>query len=144
MTGSADIITWVIVFVGWWVVDHQNSKRQRRIEELSQVEKCISMLHDLENDAINYHTGSVRDESLSRDIRLKIQRISKFLNNLNLIPIGQRNNLVKQVRRSITMENFDSSNFKPQDINHDLIANISESIDATKNVLDFQFKIKYY
>jgi hypothetical protein len=110
-----DIISWIVIFVGWYIVNRQNNNRETRKEVRASMLSLYRHLDEIEIDAIAYHTGD-GDPLLARKIKRDIDQIPAR------IALAQRGSMkcrysmyLIQFRQAITLNNFDSASFAPKD-----------------------------
>jgi hypothetical protein len=139
------IVPWVLVIVGWWFVNSQNNIREKRKEIRTLMDKIQSLLDDIESQAIQYHTS---EESSDLAFQLKRSLNQKLSNRLEILKLRSLNvdkcySLLKQFRQAVTLENFDTKSFKPQNISDDLITKIWLAKDKLSYELEKSFASKY-
>ena len=139
------IVPWVIVIAGWWLVNRQNNIREKRKEIRTIIDKVQSLLDEVESQAIQYHTNQ---ESSDLAFQLKRSLNQKLRNRLDILKLRSLDvekcyPLLKQFRQAVTLENFDTSNFKPQNISDDLIKNVWVAKDKLSHELEKSFASKY-
>src|SRR5687767_4253854 len=76
--GSA--ISWVVVFIGWLVVNRQHNKRETRKEVRAGLNDLIKLLDNIEDLSLEYHT-SESDLAKARKIRRGLAQIFPRLKN---------------------------------------------------------------
>jgi len=141
----AQTVTWLLVITGWGLVNRQNNIREKRKELRALLDKIQSFLDELEDQAIKYHTS---EQSAELAFHLKRSLNKKFQNKLSILKLR---NLdiekcyphLKQFRKAVTLENFDTADFKPRSISDDLIKNIWLSKENLSQELEKSFAKKY-
>lgn len=139
----APVGTWLIVVVGWWIVDRQNNRRETRKEKRAKLDRVQKDIVELETAACAYHTGLDHSESSAREIVVSIQRISNDVMGLSLLDPTTENDALISMRRSITLRNFDLSTHKPLDPSSTLIREVSDSAQALMTILELGFQKRY-
>jgi len=136
------IITWVIVNIGWWFVDNSNDKRETRKEIRATIEAMQALLDQLERNAVSYHTGDNPNEALASDIKRDLYR--KLPSKIQLL--GVRGLIVDSLgkpiinlRKSITLENFDSKQFKKLQLGDELIRRVGAAREEVGQQLEQVF-----
>jgi len=139
------IVTWVIVIAGWWLVNRQNNIREKRKEIRTLLDKIQSLLDEIESQAIQYHTSQQPSDLAFQLKRSLNQKLHNRLDILKLRSLNVNNcyPLLKQFRQAVTLKNFDTSSFKPQNISDDLIKNIWLAKDKLSHELENSFASKY-
>jgi hypothetical protein len=143
--GWAQVITWLLVILGWLLVNRQNNIREKRKEIRSLLDKIQSFLDEIEYQAIQYHTSQQSDElafQLKRNLNKKFQNKLSVLKLRNL-DIQNCYPHLKQLRQAVTLENFDTSGFKPKNISDDVIKNIWLAKENLSQELERCFAKKY-
>jgi hypothetical protein len=143
--GWTQIVTWISVIAGWWLVNRQNNIRENRKEIRALIDKIQLSLDEIESQAIQYNTNEQSSElafqlkrSLNQKLRSKLDVLK--LRKLNL---DKCDTFLKQFRQAVTLENFDTSSFRPQHISDDLIKKIWLTKDKLSNELEKCFAKKY-
>ncbi|MGR8935921.1 MAG: hypothetical protein ACU837_16305 [Gammaproteobacteria bacterium] len=141
----AQIITWTIVVIGWFVVDNRNNNRERRKEIRAIIDLLGKQLDAIELKAIQYHQGSHHSAQLAKDIKFSLQRTSQIIYREDLLAIEKgESKYYRDFKKSITLDNFDSfENFISQPDDSDLLYEISASKDALFNQIETNFHRKY-
>lgn len=138
------IITWLVIIIGWFIVNNQQNKREQRKERRAQIDIFNSNISQLEKKAISYHTNILHDEQLAREIKRKFDELRKFSLRIKLIDIKDLNRLIIALRRSITYENFDNGENHAQEAEDgELVAGIYISCDAFVDKMESRFHEKY-
>jgi len=143
LSAYAPIVTWLIVIIGWLVVNNQNNNRESRKELRTRIDCLRNQIEGVEAQAIKYHT-SVHDENLGLKIKLSIERIA---NDVNILGISLSNNfsfLVFQFRKSITLNNFDSHEHTILNADNELIQNIASAIQSLTIEIEKAYGNKYH
>ncbi len=143
--GWPQIVTWLLVISGWWLVNRQNNIREKRKEIRSILDKIQSLLDEIEIQAVQYHTSQ---ESSDLAFQLKRGLNQKLRNRLDILKLRNLDvkkcyPLLKQFRQAVTLINFDTSNFKPQNLSDDLIKNIWLAKDKLSQELEQIFSSHY-
>ena len=141
----SQVVTWLLVILGWWLVNRQNNIREKRKEIRAFIDKLQNSLDELESHAIKYHTSEKSDDlafSLKRSLNKKIPNKIALLKSRNL-DMNKCYPYMKQLRQAITLENFDTANFHPRDISDDLLKKIWLSKENLSHEIEMVFSKKY-
>ena len=138
----AQIIPWALVVGGWWIVNKQNNFRERRKETRAILNQLLDDLDAIEKQAFSYHTAKEALIELGRDIKISLSRISKDVARHDLLPSGKRHPIVK-LRQAITLKNFDTDCFQTQNVNCELLDEISATKDDLIDALEQHFQDHY-
>ena len=121
------IVTWLIVISGWWLVNRQNNIREKRKEIRALIDKVLFLIDEIEQQAIHYHTkAEMSDEiafQLKRGLHQKLRDKLKIL-NLREINTDSCSQPLKELRQAITLKNFDTTSFAQQNLSSNIITNI--------------------
>jgi len=132
-------ISWIVIFIGWAVVNYQNNCRETRKEIRAALLDLYKLLDGIEDAAFEYHTKT-GDPVIGRKIRRDIQQISSRIIMARRGPMKiDYAKLLAAFRKSITYDNFDSAKFvakSPQDLFFD-------TISESKRNLIFTLEIAY-
>jgi len=137
-----NVITWIVVIAGWFLINNQHNARESRKEVRSDLNGIKDALDSLENLAISYHTED-HDPHLANEIRLKISRISQMIKTARIISNEESNKCIIKLRKAITYDNFDSADHTPKEYGDEIISEISSSIDDIVHKLEKSFRDNY-
>ncbi len=141
--GIAQIITWVLVIIGWLIVNSQHNKRISRKETRDRLDQMGESLLKLEQVAIEYHTAKKRNDKLACSIRTAIERVSRAINRLGLATTAELNPKIIDLRRAITLQNFDSRKYERKDPSGEFIDRISHSTGELIDLLESKYLVRY-
>lgn len=139
----SQVVTWLIVFFGWVIVDRQHHNREERKEVRAALDTLEKMLDDLELKSIEFHQAALFDKKEAGRIQSSIQRVQSRIRRL---PFGQDQDVntgIIEIRRAITLRNFEVSSFTSQPEDGEISVTVSASRDFLMNVLDEQFKARF-
>lgn len=132
----ASIITWIIAAGGWFVVNNQNNSRETRKEINNKIYGLIKSIEDIEEGAIKFHTADIFDEYTTNKILGDIYRASQKVNALNGIGFSINTQAMISLKKAITLNNFDASSFKKQNMNSTIIYEIEDSTNNVISILE--------
>jgi len=141
----SQVITWLVVITGWYVVNDKNNDREKRKEVRSLIDSIQNMLDDIEKESIQYHTNK-QSEELSFQIKRNLNNnLSSKVNVLKLrgFEIGKCDKYRKQLRQAITLKNFDTNDFQPQAFSSEIIRDILISKGNFINEIEKCFSKNY-
>lgn len=136
-------ITWLIVIVGWMVINDQNNKRETRKEIRARIDIVRKWIESAEIKAIEYHT-SENNPPLARSIKSDIARISSTVNSIENILENDLPFLIFRFRSAVTLENFDATEHRVIEIDDDLIDGIAADTFALIDALEVGYSDKYH
>ncbi|NOQ64704.1 MAG: hypothetical protein GQ582_09355 [Methyloprofundus sp.] len=141
----AQIVTWLIVIAGWVFVNQQNNLREKRKEIRSLIDNLHVQLDDIEKKAVKYHTDEGTKElafQLKRDLNQKLRSKLKIL-ELRDLDLKKSSTYQKELRKAITLNNFDTNNFKSQLFSSEIIKDIWLAKDKLSHEIELCFSRKY-
>lgn len=122
---AIQIITWVLIVVGWLIVHYLTLTRERQKEIRELKSKLIERILEIENRSISFHQASSYSQDEARSLVAEIERVSSTIARKPLSSLAIEPKVVAQFRRSITLKNFDQSIFNSQSANSRLLHDIS-------------------
>lgn len=128
-------ITLALVVLGWAVVNHQNNRRETRREVRAAADVIEESLVGLLDRAISFHQAASFDQLASAHIVRVIQQISRDLGRLSKEDMKITAAII-DLRKAITLNNFDRSSFRALDSNDAAIWEISDSADYLKEMIE--------
>lgn len=141
----SQVITWLVVITGWYVVNDKNNDRENRKEVRSLIDSIQNMLDDIEKEAIQYHTNDQSEElsfQIKRNLNNNLSSKVKVL-KLKGFEIGKCDKYRKQLRQAITLKNFDTNDFQPQSFTSEIIRDILTSKGNFINEIEKCFSKNY-
>ncbi|WP_223630183.1 hypothetical protein [Pseudomonas atacamensis] len=136
------LLTLITVITGWIIVNWQNNKREERKELRSSLNDIGAAIETLEEDAVRYHTALERNKPLEKSITLKIARLSAKIRYLRFESDLLKLNFI-ELKKSISLDNFETNRFCQQTPESDLVDCISYSSDQLKDTLEDEFSKLY-
>lgn len=133
---GTELVTWVLVIVGWMVVSDQQATRERSKNSTERLDAFRKQLAEVEHLAISFHTRTYKVSDANNLLR-KLGRLSReasYLRKQGLIGLGTSED-VRSVRSAITLKNFDRGNHVIQASDSPLV----QTIESVCNNLDRQF-----
>lgn len=136
-------VTWLLVVVGWCIVNTQHNQRETRKEIRDRVEELRKSVHLLEIISEEYHMAQAHSEEKAKEIKISLMRIKYAIdhigfNNCNIIDTG-----FIGLRRAITLNNFDTKRHEAQSLSGELIANINAYVDTLMNLVESEFRSRF-
>lgn len=141
----SQVITWLVVITGWYVVNDKNNDREKRKEVRSLIDSIQNMLDDIEKEAIQYHTNNQSEElsfQIKRNLNNNLSSKVKVL-KLKGFEIGKCDKYRKKLRQAITLNNFDTNGFQPQSFTSEIIRDILTSKGNFINEIEKCFSKNY-
>ncbi|ADL56758.1 hypothetical protein [Gallionella capsiferriformans] len=137
------IPTWLIVVAGWFVVHHLSQKRDQRKEARERVDQLVTAILSIEERAVRFHQSDSYQGDVARSLLFDIQRI---IAKLKRHPFGSfviSPTLLKELRRAVTLKNFDASKFTRQEANSAILSNIADAVDDIEDQLEQEYERIY-
>lgn len=128
-----NLVTWVLVFVGWFVIHKATLSRERRKEKREASRQFCIELRAAERLAIDFHTAQSHDDRKATDLRQDVDRLILQLQRAPLAELEIPLQRMIQLRRSITRQNADPSDFAAQATNSNLVRDIR---NATTDLIE--------
>lgn len=138
------IVTWILVIVGWVVVNRQHNQRETRKELRAQLDKVRDTVFKIEGLSETYHTDESPSGSDAKQIKILIQRVGAAIDRLMLLESREAQKRIIALRQAITLHNFDTRVHKAQGQSSEIIANINSSVDALLNDLESKFQTRFF
>jgi hypothetical protein len=138
--------TWLVIILGWSIVNRQNNQREKRKEVRTLIDKVQELLNKIEIDAISYHTQVSNTEELAFQLKRNLnQTLRDKLEILEIrqIDVSHCRNLHKELRKAVTLNNFDTANFQAQILSSSIIRGISLTKDRLSQELEKRFAQQY-
>ncbi|MDD4979543.1 MAG: hypothetical protein PHI29_13030 [Gallionella sp.] len=140
---QTQLITWAILIVGWFVVHHLTSQREQRKEARERLDQFIIALREIEVRAVEFHQSKTYEADLARTLLFDIQRIFVRLKRYPFGSFVVTPNLPKEMRKAITLRNFDFSKFTRQSPNSEILGDIANAIDKLEDQLEKEYERIY-
>lgn len=137
------ILTPLLVVAGWYVVHQLTLKRDQRKEARERLDQFISTMRAIEETAIKFHQSDSYKADVARTLLFDIQRM---IARLKRHPFGSfvvSPNLQKELRRAVTLKNFDPSKFACQPANSSILSNVANAVDDIEDQLEEEYERIY-
>lgn len=136
-------VPWIIAAAGWVVAHLLNEARERRKEFRALLDKIYDRLSKLERDAREFHMATAFMPRNSLDITSQIDAVERILHRIPVLQVDDLTSELIALRRSITLENFDSSTFVTQGETSEVLAEISDSVATLEERIEAQYENLY-
>jgi hypothetical protein len=137
------IPAWFLIIAGWFAVHYFAKEREQRKEARERLDQFILALLAIEEKAIQFHQSDTYKGDMARTLVFDIQR---FIARLKRHPFGKFEvdpNLLKELRRAVTLRNFDSSKFACQPANSAILGNLANAVDDIEDQLEREYERIY-
>lgn len=123
-----NVITWLLVFIGWAIVHKATLIRDRRKEKRELSMQMCSHIAELQTSAIDFHTASHFNALKSIDLAQQVERIILRIQKAPLSELNIPAARFIALRRKITKHNIDLSDFKSQPADSEIIFGIRNAV----------------
>lgn len=136
-------ISWLLVIVGWLVINSQHNRRETRKEIRAALNDLYEMLNEIEDDAFKYHTGG-GDAALSRKIKRRVGQLHSRVNLAFINTIDTRcGSEIAAFRKAVTLQNFDTVSHTALPITDPMFENITGTRERLVIALEQAFLNRY-
>jgi hypothetical protein len=132
------LITLITVVAGWIIVNWQNNRREERKEVRSSLNGIIEEITEIEDLSIAYHSAESRDQVIEKAITQKITRLSAKIHHLRFDSLDAKN-LFIELKKSITLDNFETRKFIQQTHDSDIVDSINLYSEQLQDILETEF-----
>lgn len=140
---NCQYIAWVIIIFGWLVIHFLSATRDRHKDIRESIHRLFNTILEIESKAVKFHQSINYDQEAARSLLTEISRLIESISQDPLNHMPQPLQQVKQFRRSITLRNFDLSNFHPLPPNSPHIAKITLATDELKSAISLAYSTRY-
>lgn len=133
----------LILVGGWFVVHHLSTKRDLRKEARDRLDQLVFALREIEEKSIQFHQSDSYNGDVARSLLFDIQRIIAKFKRYPCGSFGISKNLLIELRRAITLKNFDPSEFVCQPVNSAILNDISNAVDDIEDQLEKEYERIY-
>lgn len=138
-----DAISWIIVVVGWLIINRQHNNRETRKEIRASLMDLYRLLDSIEADAFAYHTTEP-DVALARKIKRELDQIySRVRLALSDTVTCDSSKQISEFRKSITLHNFDTVSFEKKAADDSIFDEIMIAKRQLISVLEHAYSQKY-
>lgn len=141
--GFWEAVPWVVAVAGWGFTHIFSEARERRKEVRSQLDKCIEHLLALEKAAREFHMKAEYDPIKGYDLTTALNTFERRLYRISCLSTDSLTSRLIALRRSITLSNFDLSDFKTQDSSSEILGMIAEAAASMEDAVEAQYRARY-
>ncbi|WP_125468859.1 hypothetical protein [Methylomagnum ishizawai] len=138
-------IPWLLVVLGWYLVNRQNNSREKRKELRALLDQTQKLLDEIEIQAVEYHTVEAtvqRAFFLKRALGLKLHQKFEILSKRSLeLRLCKKYHI--ELRKAITLSNFDSAKYEKKELSDQIIKDIWLAKDRLSHELETCFVKEY-
>lgn len=139
----AQVVTWIVVIIGWYVVHRLTLKREKRKEARERIDVFLKSLHDIEEKAISFHRSDGFKGDIARALRFGIQRSISSLNRQLFSMFTINPGLLREFRHAVTYRNFEPSNFSSQPPDSPILSDIANAVDEIEEQIEKEYERIY-
>jgi hypothetical protein len=141
----SQLITWILVAIGWYLVNMQNDKREARKELRAKVTELCKLVSDIEADTTVFYARSGDAEQAAADR-------GKITHKLSLLGVGTSQiapryhpviETVVAFRKSITPDEFDEESRPPLKYSHPTLDGVRFAAEQLVSELEAAFSKRY-
>jgi hypothetical protein len=139
-----DVVTWLLVIVGWLVVNWQSNLRETRKEIRERIDCLRDDILKLEDLSTRHHTvdnDPVRRAEIKRLIAA-VAASAKMIGDAGL-SIEKRSQLIRDLRQAITLRNFDEE-YAPVPVTDPIVIDIGASVAALLRATETAYSQRYH
>lgn len=141
-------VTWLLVILGWIVVHYLTVVRERQKEVGDLKTQVVESILQVERDAIAFHQSAGHDSERARMLVTDLSRIGQAIANPPICMLCVHSRPVREFRKSVTLRNFDPTNFRSQHPSSRLVSEITRCADdliaAIKNSYSSRYLEKWW
>lgn len=140
----AQVVPWLLVAVGWIIVNIQNNSRESRKEIRAKIDAVKKSLDEVEDLSVQHHTVS---QDLLRCMRIKrvfvsVGREIRMISGAGL-DINDAAHSLTRFRQAVTIKNFESNDYKTITLGDEIVADIGATSDNVRSKLELAYSEKF-
>ena len=135
--------TLLLVIIGWAATHFLSEARERRKEVRARLDTAHKGLRDLQVSAEKFHTAVTHDAGQARNLTAEIHWFQRSLRRISILDEDELAPFLVGLRRSVTLRNFDASDFVTQSGHSDVLTGIADAIGDLEDELERQYVRQY-
>lgn len=143
MSGFWTFLSIVAAVSGWFATHLLQEARERRKETRGALDKHQDFLWKISRDARDFHCSTEFSEAHCYEINQGLQRFFRGIRRMRIVPERTYSELTISLRKSITLNNFDKSNFSQQSLQSPILAEIDGAAGDLDDALE-QCYVEFY
>lgn len=138
------VVPWLLVAVGWIVVNWQNNSREKRKEVRAKIDSIKKSIDDVEDLAIAHHIQAQEDARCMK-IKRALVRVSREISIVGIagLKISDSVKAHARLRQAITLKNFETSQYQALALTDSIIADIGATSDSLRLHLESAYSQKF-
>lgn len=137
------VITWLLIVVGWVTVHYLTHTRERQKEVRELKTNLIERILEIERRSIVFHQSANYNQDEARALLAEIERVSSGISRRPLLLLALQPKVMRLFRSSITLKNFDPTSFQPQSATSKLLSDISLRTESLTAALEQAYAQRY-
>ncbi len=140
-----DIVPWVLVIIGWLIINRQHNARETRKERSAAIDRLNEELDKIESLAVAFHSASSFEPDKLSTINRRLKRLMAMVEATGMVRNNDTNltALVADVRKAITLKNVEKRRFETQPRDGELLNTVAVKIDELRDGVEDAFCRKY-
>ncbi|MGC5885696.1 hypothetical protein [Ralstonia pseudosolanacearum] len=137
------IVTWLLVIIGWVVVHFLGEARERRKEVRSELDEIFAELREIETAACSLHCAEAFSGIDGRHVLVSLESAERRILRLRLYDDHEFSRAIIALRQAISLENFSVGEFVKQDGDSPILDEISWTTGELIDALDSGYRMRY-
>lgn len=138
-----DGIPWAVAVFGWGCTHLFSEARDRRKEIRAQLDKAYDQVQKLEQDSHVFHCAPSFDLVKSIELKTRVSSLKRTLKRIAIVNMRRLDPHIVALRRGITLQNFEQSNFCPQGVESTVLFGITHAAQKLEESLEAQYAAHY-
>jgi hypothetical protein len=134
---------WILAGFGWFATHLFSEARERRKEVRAGLDKLAQRVSEMESLGFEFHTSTSHNTLAARTIVTQIDRFERTLERSSVLNIDALVPHIIRFRRAMTLQNFDSSNFRTLEAGDPILQDISNAAADLEDEIEFQYRQAY-
>ena len=139
----SDGIPWAIAVAGWAAVHLSSESRERRKECRAKLDKLTEVIQAIGTDAQAFHSAAAHDPVVAAALDTRIYRLERKFKTVPILALDDILPFLIALRRSVTLENFDSSAFTAQPPGSEILNEIDAAVEDLEDEMERQYAAHY-
>jgi hypothetical protein len=125
---TAQIVTWLIIICGWFIINWQANRREDRKETRQAIDGIARQSERICELAEEYHcqTSDKNQSNLARQIKVQLNDLIVTIPRLQLLNRDEFS-LAADLRKAITLNHFDTPDLQPLPSDDEILFQVEEA-----------------
>ena len=142
-SSSAWLVAAIVAAIGWAVTHFFSEAREHRKEFRAVLDRFEVSVEELRKKACAFHASPTFSEHEALELRIAIYHLVRFVNRIPLLDQRQITQFIMHVRQSITLRNYDKSEFESQPADSEIIVRISDACAGLEDECEYEYALHY-